>query len=154
MFAQQIEKIIYWTVAWLASRHFWDKKWSPLRTKALQKQQTKAEETERRGFWELGNNCITFTLYHFHKICITFKLFILYHFAKNWIYAILFTSYNFVNKCISIASLSHLYNFARDSIVFLVYDFCPKSTTFTKTFVKNVCVTPLTQALPERALFS
>ena len=168
MFAQQIEKIIYWTVAWLASRHFWDKKWSPLRTKALQKQQTKAEETERRGFWELPNNCITFTLYHFHKICIILELF---NFAtKNMTFTFIVTNNIALPKNLKSLILhyiillktkfimlyfSHymiLYKtscetlYHRQHIVFLVFDFCPKNTTFTIFFVKNVRVTPLTQA--------
>ena len=52
-----------WNSARLASRHFWDKKWSPLRTKALQKLQTKAEETEKRGFQEQMHN------FHIISLC-------------------------------------------------------------------------------------
>ena len=69
VFARSFKAYIFEFAAWLASRHFWDKKWSPLRTKALQKLQTKAEETESRGFSALSTSCITFTLNHFDKMC-------------------------------------------------------------------------------------
>ena len=73
VFARFSKAYIFEFAAWLASRHFWDKKWSPLRTKALQKLQTKAEETESRGFSALSTSCITFTLNHFDKICFTLQ---------------------------------------------------------------------------------
>ena len=69
VFVRFSKAYIFEFAAWLASRHFWDKKWSPLRTKALQKLQTKAEETESRGFSALSTSCITFTLNHFDKMC-------------------------------------------------------------------------------------